>query len=186
MFHLRNIARMALEQVKENKLHLLNSMTHFCTENSVCQQQIIAKYFEEEEGEPCKVCDVCQKGVIQEVKDYTQEAKNVMECLTNLVAIQSHVKISQLVMTYMGSKGKEIITNGFKTVPQYGKGKTNFQNSSTLTKFVQHLIFEGFLKENLQNVEDRISLTYLTLNNVTNILNNTCRVFFYVHILRGF
>ncbi len=147
-------------------------------EHSVCRQQVIAKYFSEDVGETCKSCDVCQKGVVHEVKDYTQEAKNVIECLSNLNSLNSKVKIDQLVMTYMGSKAKGIITNGFHAVPQYGKGKTTFHSCTYLTKFVQHLIFKGFVKENIQNIENRISLTYIGVGNVVNLLNNECKVFF--------
>ncbi len=177
-FHLRNLSRLTLEQERENKIHLLNSITEFCMEYSVCRQQVIAKYFSEDVGETCKSCDVCQKGVVHEVKDYTQEAKNVIECLSNLNYLNSKVKINQLVMTYMGSKAKGIITNGFHAVPQYGKGKTTFHSCTYLTKFVQHLIFKGFVKENIQNIENRISLTYIGVGNVVNLLNNECKVFF--------
>ncbi len=40
-------------------------------------------------------------------------------------------------------------------IPQYGKGKASFKNSSVATQFVQFLIFQGFLKENLRTVEDK-------------------------------
>ena len=178
MFHLRNISRLELNEVKDNKLHLLNSLTHFCMEESVCRQQIIAKYFAEEIGEPCRSCDVCQKEVTYEASDYTREAISIIECLTSLLAIQSKVKVSNLVMTYMGSKAKEITSNNFHTVPHYGKGKTNFRNSSMLTKFVQQLIFRGILKENVRNVEERTTLTYLTAGDVTNLMSNDCKILF--------
>lgn len=178
MFHLRNISQVASEQVKENKLSLLNAMTHFCMETVVCRPRSIAKYFEEDQGNPCTLCDVCQKGIIHEAKDYSQEARNLMDCLTSLIAIQSKIKVTELVLTYMGSKAKGIINTGFHRVPQYGKGKTHFRNASVLTQFVQHLIFKGFFMENLRDMEDRVSLTYLTFGNVTDLFNNKCRVFF--------
>ena len=67
---------------------------------------------------------------------------------------------------------------GFNRVPQYGKGKVNFKTASVLTQFVQLLIFKGFLKENLREMEDKVSLTYLTLGIVTDLINDKCRVFF--------
>ena len=138
--------------------------------------QVIAEYFDENAGEPCKSCDICQQGVIQELKDYTQEAKNIIECLTNLIAMMSKVKVSLLFMTYMASKANEIITYKLNAIPQYGKRKNTFSNSVSLTKFVQHLIFEGYLRENLQNIENRMSLTHLTVGHVTNLLNDNVRV----------
>ena len=177
-FHIRNISRVESREVKEKKQHLLDGLTHYCMEQSVCRQQVIAKYFSEDVCWPCNCCDVCQKGVTHEVKDYSEEARNVVECVTSMAAIQSKVKVNQLVMTCMGSKVKEVLSNGLQNVPQYGKGKKSFRNTSIATKFVQHLIFKGFLLENLQNLENRASLTFLSYGNITSLLNSTCSVYF--------
>ena len=93
-------------------------------------------------------------------------------------AAKLKVKVRELVMTYMGSKAKDIFNNNFHMVIHYGKGKTSFKNSLIATQFVQYLIFEGFLKENLRNVEDKLSVTYVTHGNVTDLVGNTCKVFF--------
>ena len=143
-----------------------------------CRVRNIAKYFEEDQGNPCTLCDVCQKGIVHDVKDYTEEAKNLMHRLTNLTALQSRIKVTDLVLTYMGSKSKAVVSCGFNGVPQYGKGKVNFTTASALTQFVQLLIFKGFLKENLRELEDKVSFTYLTLGSVTDLINDKCRVFF--------
>lgn len=180
-FHLRNISRMETEQSRSTKLVLLNSMTRFCMEHSVCRQQMIDKYFGDEEslGDICNLCDVCQNDkVTDEVTDHTQEAKNVLECLSSMMVVQSRVKVSELVMTFMGSNAKDILNKKFHMVPQYGKGKVCFRNSSVATQFIQFLIFQGFLKENLRNVGDKVSTTFLTHGNVANLLNNTCQVLF--------
>ena len=143
MFHLRNISRISEDQVKEQKLSLLNGMTHFCMDKAECRVRNIAKYFEEDQGNPCILCDVCQKGIVHDVKHYTEEAKNLMHCLTNLTVLQSRIKVTDLVLTYMGSKSKAVVSCGFNGVPQYGKGKVNFRTASALTQFVQLLIFKG-------------------------------------------
>ena len=96
MFHLRNISRISEDQVKEQKLSLLNGMTHFCMDKAECRVRNIAKYFEEDQGNPCTLCDVCQKGIVHDVKDYTEEAKNLMHCLTNLTVLQSRIKVTDL------------------------------------------------------------------------------------------
>ncbi|XP_028408806.1 uncharacterized protein LOC114531386 [Dendronephthya gigantea] len=177
MFHLQNISQIASDQVRENKLSLLNAMTHFCMDAAVCRARNIAKYFEEDQGNSCTLCDVCQKGIVHESKDYTEEAMNMMHCLTNLTALRSKIKVTDLVLTYMGSKAKAIISSGFDRVPQYGKGKINFKTASVLTQFVQLLIFRGYLKENVREMEERVSLTYLTLGNVTDLLNGNVGCF---------
>ncbi len=40
------------------------------------------------------------------------------------------------------------------------------------------MIFEGFLNENLHNVDARGSLTFVTHGNIASLLNNVSKVFF--------
>lgn len=175
-FHLRNIT--ALSTAHANKLSLLNSITNFCMQQTQCRQQSICKYFEEELGEPCKSCDICQKDTVVYEKDFTDHAKKVIQCLTHLNTLQPKIKLSELVMTYMGSEARETVSQTFHTVPQYGKGKADFLSVSRFTKYVQYLIFQGFINENLRCFEYRNSITYLTCGNVTDLLNNKHQVFY--------
>ena len=162
IFHMRNIAQTASKVVRENKLELLNYVSQFCTDDSGCRVQKIAKYFGEDQGNCCYVCDVCQSGVVHEMKDFTQEAKNIVNCLASLIAISPNVKISELAMTYMGSKSKGITTKGFHVVPLYGSGKNTFKNIVSVTTFVHHLILKGIIIENLPTPESRVASTNLT------------------------
>ena len=81
-------------------------------------------------------------------------------------------------MTYMGSKAKVIITQGFNAVAQYGKGKEQFLNINNVTKFIQFLIFKGFINENIRGLEERMVMTYLTCGNVSDLVDNRCQVFY--------
>ena len=98
------------------------------------------------------------------MKDFTLEAKNTVNCLASLIAINPNVKISDLAMTYMGSKSKGIITKGFHVVPLYGSGKTAFKNIASATTFIHHLILKGIITENLPTHEStaRVASTNLT------------------------
>lgn len=167
IFHLRNISRIESEIVRKKKLKLLNEITKFCMQNYLCRVQHITRYFGEDDGDCCGVCDTCEKGSVPDMKDCTNEAKNLVTCLASLIAIQPKVKLSELVMTYMGSKAKEVLHKGFHAVPLYGKGKKTFKNTVNLSQFVQHLIFKEIIVENLQNNENRMTLTHLTLGIVT-------------------
>ena len=171
-------SRLSSEQLRENKHSLLNVITSYCMEHSLCRAQFMAKYFSELQGDVCKMCDICQKGMTHQINDFTNEAKNILECLTSMIVIQSKVKVNALAMAYMGSKVKEIIGNGFHMVSHYGNGKTSFRNISGLTNFIHFLIIKGFLNENVQHVEDRLSSTYLTPGKIHNLLNSTCKVFY--------
>ena len=133
------------EQAQDVKLALLNAITRYCMEHSICRQQIIAKYFDDGSmSELCNTCDVCQKEEVPEqVRDCTQEASDVLECLTSMMVSQSRVKVGGLVMTYMGSKAKDVLSKSFHMVPQYGKGKSSFKNISVATQFIHFMIFEA-------------------------------------------
>ena len=144
-------------------------MSQFCTDNSGCRVQKIAKYFGEDQGNYCCVCDICQNGVVSEMKDFTKEAKNIVNCLASLIAINPIVRISELAMTYMGSKSKGITTKGFHVVPLYGSGKTVFKNTLLATNFVHHLIFNEMIAENLPSHGSRVLSTNLTPGTVTDI-----------------
>ena len=171
VFHLRNINQTVSDNVCQKRLKLLNEITKFCMQRSCCRVQNIARYFGEDEGDSCHVCDICQTGVVNETKDYTDAAKNLVQCLASLLTIQPKVKLSELVMTYMGSKAKEILNKGFHAVPMYAKGKNTFRNTVLVTEFVQHLIFKGLIIENLPNIQQRMSLTLLTVGNITDLVN---------------
>ena len=176
-FHLRNIS---LSAASEEKLAQLNSITHFCIQDVECRQKILAHYFQEPMTECCQICDVCQKctSYEQRKKDCTGHAKHLIQCLTGLLNIQAKIKISDLAMTYMGSKAKDIVDRNFHTVSQYKMGKGDFGNIPTMKKFIQHLIYKGFINENVRTTEDTIYTTYLTHGSVNDLLNGKCQVFF--------
>ena len=174
-FHLRNVAAMSFS---EDSLTLLNSLADFCMQTSLCRQQFIARYFDENLGEACDSCDICQEDSFQEQKDLTLHARNVIDCLHQISALEGKPKLTDLAMTYMGSKAKTIITQRFNTVAQYGKGKDQFLNVNNATKFIQFLIFKGFIKENIRSLEERMTINYLTCGNVVDLVDGRCQVFF--------
>ena len=174
-FHLRNVAAMSFS---EDSLTLLNSLTDFCMQTSLCRQQFIARYFDENLGEACDCCDICQEDSFQEQKDLTLHARNVIDCLRQISVLEGKPKLTDLAMTYMGSKAKTIITQRFNTVAQYGKGKDQFLNVNNATKFIQFLIFKGFIKENIRSLEERMTINYLTCGNVVDLVDGRCQVFF--------
>ena len=98
--------RLSSEQLRENKHSLLNVITSYCMKHTLCRAQFIAKYFSELQGDVCKMCDICQKGMTHQIKDFTNEAKNILECLTSMIVIQSKVKVNALAMTYIGFQSK--------------------------------------------------------------------------------
>ena len=78
-----------------------------------------------------KCCDKCQDNVREE-KDFIVYTRNVIECLSQIRALQPKLKLTDLVMTYIGSKAKAITNHSFHTVPQYGQGKTKHQHGNSI------------------------------------------------------
>ena len=93
-----------------------------------------------------------------------------------LCNIKQHVKLAKLVMTFMGSKAKEIIDQKLDRSDFYGKGKRKFRSNQQLTSLVQQLIIKGILKKNFKVVQEKLCLTYLSGENMCDILENKTKV----------
>lgn len=175
-FHIRNIA--ALPTSDGHELSLLNKITNFCIQQSMCRQQFICKYFEEDIGELCKSCDICQKDIIRQEQDMTEHAKAIIQCLIAIIRLKSQIRLSELAMTFMGSKAKVILEKNFHTVAQHGKGKNAFPNTATVTRFIYYLVSQGFINENINCLEDRSTVTYLTCGNIDDLLHDKYQVLY--------
>ena len=176
-FHLRNISLIDNIQVQQQQFALLNKVTEFCFEKVKCRQEAMAIYFGETIPSSCNYCDNCQKtiSVLQE-QDMTEASKEIIQCLKELCNMKQHVKLAELVMTFMGSKAKEIIDQKLDRSDFYGKGKRKFRSNQQLTLFVQHLIIKGILKENFKLVQEKQCLIYLSCENTYDILENKTKV----------
>jgi len=84
-----------------------------------------------------------------------------------------HPKITfnLLVLAYRGSKQKEILAKSFHNIPQYGKGKNKFSDSS-LQHFVQMLISENVIVEKLRGTNENGSMPYLVPGSQAEALAN--------------
>ena len=138
-FHLRNISSIENLVVQQQHVMLLNKVTEFCHEKSTCRQQLLGNYFDENATLACNECDNCQKIVsATEQQDMTETAKEIIQCLKELNNVKQYVKLSELVMTYIGSKAKDVSDQKFDKCHYYGKGKGKFRSSQRLTSFVQY------------------------------------------------
>ena len=86
--------------------------------------------------------------MIQE-KDMTEHAKDIVECFISLNRHKSKVKLSELAMTFMGSKAKDIIGQNFHAVPQHGKGKGVFSNIEKAATFIRKLVSQSFINTDI-------------------------------------
>lgn len=76
-----------------------------------------------------------------------------------------------IVLTFIGSKRKEVTAKKFNEVQKFGsgKGKFTFQSAS---KFVQLLIAKDILQENIPSAIESTSTATLSVGSKANVLLN--------------
>ena len=169
---LQLIAAKESEEQKEYMHRSLNSMVSYCMSN-ICRRKFILEYFSDTSEVKCnRSCDNCEKP-IPALKDYTTEAINICSCLEELMIVDPKINVRQLALTFKGSKSKrDVESKGFNQIPHYGIGQAYFRNDADAMKFVQHLIVEDVLTENLQDATDRFTTPFITLGRKAQLLKN--------------
>ena len=105
----------------------------------------------------------------------TETAIEIIQCLKELNSVRQYVKLSKLVMTYIGSKAKDVSDQKFDKCHYYGKGKGSL-DLQRLTSFVLYLIVKGHLKENYKLIQGKQCLIYVSSENVFDILEDKVKV----------
>ena len=131
------------------------------------------EYFDDKSELNCEAsCDNCLKTPPQP-KEYTTEAINLCLCVEEMLVIIPKINVKQLALTFKGSKSKrEVESKGFHNIPHYGIGRNVFKNDADATKFVQHLIVNEILMENLCVGNDRYTTLFITLGKQADLLRN--------------
>ena len=160
------------EDHMEFQTHSLNRVVSYCM-SSICRRKLILEYFDDGFDINCnESCDNCLT-TPPLPKDYTMETINTCICLEEMLAVNAKINVKQLVLTFKGSKSKrDIEAKGFHLIPHYGIGKNAFKNDADSIKFVQHLIINEVLMENIRAVDDRFTTTFITLGKKANLVRN--------------
>ena len=167
----RNIAKTNNKDSRAVMRKSLNDLTLALSDKTVCHQQLIARYFQEDEGEPCLLCDNCQKPDFKEKQDLTANEKQIIDCLRHLTFVNQRIRVQDLSQTYMGSEAKNILDNKFHKCPHYGSGKNTFKSTKKLTKFIQHLIMKGFVVEVITTSTDsKHTAVYISVGDTNELL----------------
>ena len=87
----------------------------------------------------------------------------VCKCVEEMRTLVPAITAKQVALTFKGSKSKvEVESKGFHKLARYGEGKNVFKNDSDAITFVQHLIIENVLIENIDIASGRLT-THITL-----------------------
>ena len=138
----------------------LNAMSMYCIRND-CRTKQLLQYFGESVGD-CNNCDACQKADQPASRDASEDGKSVVQCVEGMLQLGAKVTFKRVVLTFLGSKQKEVTAKKFNEIQKFGagKGKFSFQSAS---KFVQLLIVRNILKENIPCSNDATSTATISI-----------------------
>ena len=155
----------------------LNEMIKLCIKPE-CRKLQLKKYFGDTDNNVRKTCDFCLDGACIEKTEAHLEVVEVLHCLQSMNHLHSKVTFNLLVLVYSGYKRRQVLSKSFHNIPQYGKGKTKFSDSS-FQHFVQLLISENIIAEKLRGSNENGSTPYLIPGNRAEALTNGDRSFLY-------
>ena len=91
--HLQHISKVGNQEVQDTEINLLNKVTTMLANKVHCRQQRFALYFEEDEGEPCGICDNCQQTVVarDDQQDVSEITKDTINCLSQMLVLKPRV-----------------------------------------------------------------------------------------------
>ena len=123
----------------------------YCIRNE-CRTKQLLQYFGESVGD-CNFCDDCQKADQPASRDASEDRKSVVQCVEGTLQLGAKVTFKAVVLTFLGSKRKEVTAKKFNQIQKFGAGKEKFSFQSA-SKFVQLLIVRNILKEILLSSND--------------------------------
>lgn len=180
--HLRNVSSLPDSDRKIVSLAGLNDMVKYCI-TPTCRRQQLVTYFDKDDtsGELCnKSCDICASGESGFTNtDCTEYARDVMKCLEGMQKIQPKVTTKFLALTFCGSRSSIVLAKGFQNVVGYGDGKNIF-SEKMMKKFLQCLITERILDEQLRSGNDNCTTPYICKGpNACKLENGKSYFYFY-------
>ncbi len=169
---LQLILKSSVEEQVESQMHGLNQVVSYCM-SSLCRRKIIMDYFDDKSKVVCdKNCDNCLK-IPPTQRNLTKEAINICHCVRDMQAVNAKINVKQLALTFKGSKSKrDVESKGFHLIPSYRIGENAFKNDSDVIKFVQYLIINDVLMENLRGADERFVSPFITLGSKADHLKN--------------
>ena len=167
--NLRMISTLHDNEHKNLAHESLNAMTMYCI-SSNCRTQLLLQYFGEK-AQACNNCDNCKNPNHHESIEASNDANNIVQCVEGMLKINKKVTLKALVLTFPGSKRKEITQNKFNELQYFGCGKKKF-SFQTASAFVQLLITKNILKEIIPSCNDVPKNATISVGDGANALLN--------------
>lgn len=146
----------------ERQVSKLQGVVAYCCNESDCRRVLILRHFDEEfKPEDChNQCDNCHRpgNVIQH--DITSDAKQVIQLLQEMMAVNSRVTPSQLRDTWKGKKNRTV--KPYKEVSLYASGKA--LSHPMVERIYSRLLAEGIISMYKVPCSSGFSNNYITVN----------------------
>jgi len=156
-------------------------MVKYCI-TPICRRKQIVKYFDSNDtsGDSCtQSCDICCAMHNTVPVNGREDAIQVIKCLESMQQIEPKITAKELSYTFRGSKASNIVKKGFIVVGEYGTGKDTFTEKGLL-KFVQYLVIESIVQEQLPPVNEKAATPYLVKGvNALKLINKQISFYFY-------
>lgn len=136
--------------LKDRHLDKLRNVLAYCSNRIDCRRKLVLQYFNENfDPKLCKkTCDNCKSTNTVEVKDITDDARNIINIVKQTQTW--NVTVNYVIDVYRGSRLQKIVQNGHDTLFEHGKGGQ--YHKEDLQRIVQLVLDEGFLYENSETV----------------------------------
>ena len=145
---------------KQTHLSNLFRMVHFCENKTECRRvQTLAYFGEHFEAKQCnKTCDNCSSDQLYENRDFTREARTVIETVKRVCNAGSKCDftVNQLVDCFRGSEKNKLAQLGHHNLPCEGVGKQ--MTKLDCERLLRRMVIDGYLAEKITfTVNDNVA-----------------------------
>jgi ATP-dependent DNA helicase RecQ len=126
------------EDRKKNDYRLLNEMVQY-SHTGECLQQMIVRYFGEENGQPCGTCANCTDS--REQQDVTEDAKVVFACVSEM---RQRFGVTMTAKVLRGANDMKVKQFGFDRLRTHGLMKQ--MPEKQLVQLIHALVADGYLR----------------------------------------
>ncbi|CAG9313854.1 unnamed protein product [Blepharisma stoltei] len=156
----------------------LSKMIDYCENRLACRRTLLLGYFGEDfQAENCNnMCDNCKAKRFGEEKDFTEEAKKIIEVLEGpRNGINTLIQLTNFLL------GKKEKTNNHSLMEHFGLLQK--QNPDTISKILKKMLLEGVLQEKAVSSAYTGTFAYIeTGSNVLKLRRNQIKIAISVEI----
>ncbi|RWS29129.1 Bloom syndrome protein-like protein [Leptotrombidium deliense] len=141
----------------------INHISYYCSNKADCRRVQLLRYFGEIfDQKDCKAypktaCDNCSSNEQFEERDVTEDAKLVVQTVSNLIGPSGdrNFSLTHIVDIFKGSENAKVKKYNHNQLPLHGRGKS--YNRTDAESLLRKLVCEGILAEHLYLLGNEIA-----------------------------